>query len=139
MTFGDIKSNWGSGILVAQGFASIAGFVTTTSGTLVDVTGLSFSITLPAPGDIWALFNLEAQSTGGSGAILSAWAVSINAADQTERQRYLSGTNDRGLGGVAGRVSLGAGTYTVTARHRRVSGASTLNTMGTLTAFGFVT
>jgi hypothetical protein len=70
-----------------------------------------------------------ANSTTGGSPATGGWAVNINAVDQTEYTRYLSGSNDAGIGAAAGRVTgLSAGTYTVKGRHRRVSGSSTVNT-----------
>ena len=107
---------------------------TTVSATLVDITGLSQSVTLAEAGAIWAVMTFQASTTGGGGATVGAWAISINSVDSVELQRNLSGTSDAGIGCVQHLASLAAGTYTVTGRHRRVSGASTLNTVADLVA-----
>jgi hypothetical protein len=127
------------GIVVAHGYDEITSTVSTTSATLVDVTGLTFDLTIPTglPSTARIVANLSVQcSTTGGAPATGAWAISINSVDGTEIARYLSGTNDTGALGVQARSgSLGAGTYTVVARHRRVSGTSTVNTdIGELSA-----
>ena len=113
---------------VLDGFDEITTPASTTSGTLVDITGLTFDLVTTRTGKINAAMTFQASTTGGSPAT-GAWTISINSADGTEMARYLSGTNDTGIGAAQTRsVSLPPGTYTVVGRHRRVSGASTLNT-----------
>ncbi len=99
----------------------------TTSATLEDITGTSVSVTLDGTGSILACMTVETSTMGGSPAT-GAWAISINSVDGQEIARYLSGTNDTESVTVQARVTgLGAGTYTVVERHRRISGASTVN------------
>lgn len=136
---GEINSNLPVSVTAAEGFDEATG-QSTTSATLEDITGLTFDLVVPAglPGDaaILASMSVQCSTTGGSPAT-GAWAISINSVDGTEISRYLSGTNDSGSLGVQARVTgLGAGTYTVKGRHRRVSGTSTVNTdVAQLSAF----
>ena len=100
----------------------------TTSATLEDVAGCSFSITTPASGRLMGWLAVECSTTGGSPST-GAWSIEFDGVDQNEIQRYLSGINDKGVIASAGRSGiLAAGAYTVQARHRRVSGASTVDT-----------
>jgi hypothetical protein len=125
---GDFLSSLDVQLVTDNGYDEVTSPVGTTSGTLEDITGLTFDVTLAATGRIVANMTVQTSTTGGSPAT-GAWAISINSVDGTEIQRYLSGTNDTGSLGVQARsASLGAGTYTVKGRHRRASGSSTVNT-----------
>jgi hypothetical protein len=108
-------------------YIEVAG-LSTTSATLVDMTGLTFNLTLSSPGRIWALMTFQTSTSGGGGATTGAYAIEINSVDGTQLERQLSGTQDRGIGAVQNRnpVALPAGTYAVQGRFRRVSGGSTL-------------
>lgn len=127
---GEINSNSNIHAVVDEGYAEATG-QSTTSATLEDITGTSFTITvpsgLPSTVTIVARMTIGNSTTGGSPAT-GGWAISINSVDGTEIVRYLSGTNDAGMGGVQARTTgLGAGSYTVVGRHRRVTGSSTVN------------
>lgn len=114
--------------LIANNFVTVAGPVATTSASLVDITGATFSITVSANSRIYAIVTFEAVTSGGGSNATGGWAININGSDGTEVQRFLSGTNDQGIGAASSRSAvLGAGAYTVTGRHRRVAGAKTLN------------
>lgn len=100
----------------------------TTNVALEDITGLTFDLVTAVQGRIVALMTIDCSTTGGAPAT-GAWAISINSVDGTEMTRSLSGFNDMGALSVQARsASLAPGTYTVKGRHRRVSGASTINT-----------
>jgi hypothetical protein len=112
-----------------RGYDEVTG-VATTNAALEDITGLTFTITIPVgrTGIIRASMSFQNSTTGGSPAV-GAWAININSVDGTELQRNLSGSNDIGIGNVKTEsAALTAGTYTVVGRHRRVSGAATVNT-----------
>ncbi len=110
-----------------HGWSEVTG-LSTVSATLEDVTGCTFDITTSITGGISTTLTVGCSTTGGSPST-GAWAISINASDGAEISRYLSGVNDMGsLAVQAHTTSLVAGTYTVKARHRRVSGSSTVNT-----------
>ena len=116
--------------MAASGYDEATG-QSTTSATLEDITGLTFDLEvptgLPSTAKIQAIMVIQCSTTGGSPAT-GGWAININGSDQTEIQRYLSGTNDMGVLVVMANVTgLSNGTYTVKGRHRRVSGASTVN------------
>jgi hypothetical protein len=126
---GEISSNQEVNLIADHGYDEATG-QSTTAAALEDITGLSFSVTIPTgrTGRILARMNVQCSTTGGSPAT-GAWAISINSVDGTEIARYLSGTNDTGaLGCQARSASLSAGSYTVQGRHRRASGSSTVNT-----------
>lgn len=128
--FGAIPTEIEAGVLVGCDCDDITSPVSTTSATLEDITGLSFDVTIPTgrTGRIKAALIVQCSTTGGSPAT-GGWATSIGGVDGTEIQRYLSGTSDTGaIGAAQTRKALSAGTYTIKGRHRRVSGASTVNT-----------
>ena len=111
---------------VLNGFDEATG-QTTTAGSLEDVTGCTFDLVTTVTGRIVATLVVQCSASGGP--VTGAWAISIDGTDGTEVQRYLSASNDTGVIAVQARsASKTAGTYTVKARHRRVSGASTVNT-----------
>jgi len=118
-------------VVADQNFDEVTG-QSTTSATLEDIPGLTFNLTIPAglpsTAVIRASMAVQCSTTGGSPAT-GAWAINIAAADGTEIARYMSGLNDTGSVSVKMRASgLGAGSYVVKGRHRRISGASTVDT-----------
>lgn len=128
---GEINSNLSVEVVADSDFDEVTG-QSTTSATLEDITGLTFDLVIPAglpsTAKIVATMAIGCSTTGGSPAT-GAWAISINASDGTEITRYMSGTNDSGSVVVLAQATgLSDGTYTVKGRHRRVSGASTVDT-----------
>ncbi|UCC72335.1 MAG: hypothetical protein JSV86_18505 [Gemmatimonadota bacterium] len=102
-----------------------APFSTSGSGW-VDVTGLSGSITLAEPAAVWAVAQFELETSSGSNSTAGVRIV-IDTSNGPEMQRFLPGTNDRGLGGAEHRSGvLPAGTYTVKVQMRVPTGAATL-------------
>jgi hypothetical protein len=127
--FGAIPTEIAAAMVLDNGYDEVTSPVGTTSATLEDITGLSFTVTIPTgrTGRIVAHMAVQTSTTGGSPST-GGWAISINSVDGTEIQRYLSGSNDTGALVVQSRqTALSAGTYTVKGRHRRVVGASTVN------------
>lgn len=123
---GDILSSRTAFIPVHANLTEVVTPVTTTSATLQNITGATDSVTLPAAGRIICEMNVQSSvspvgSTGG-------WTVSINSVDGTEMQRVISGSGDIGSAMAAASANLGAGTYTIWGRHRRVSGSGTIST-----------
>lgn len=113
----------------------------TTSVTLEDIPNMTATVTLTSPAYIHGLLTYTCQTTGVGTDATAAFAVQINAVDGQENQRQLSGTNDRGTGGVQYRSSsqLPAGSYTIKGRFRRVSGDKTVRcTAAQLFAWGLV-
>ena len=103
--------------------------ITTVSATLVDITGLTVTVTLNNTARILAFLVFSCSSTGGGSNALGGWAVSIDGTDGTEMQRFLSGSNDQGIGAAMMRsAAKTAGAYTINGRHRRVSGSKTIST-----------
>ena len=110
-----------------NGYVEVTG-QSTTNGTFEDISGATFDITIPSSGRIKAKMIIGSSTTGGSPAV-GSWCVNIAGVDHREIPRALSGTTDAGNGIVGGRSDpLAPGTYTVKGRHRRVSGAVTVNT-----------
>lgn len=98
----------------------------TTSATLEDVPGTEMVIRNNETTEIavFAAFELATQS--GAAASTIAIALNINGVDCQELQRYLSGSNDSGIGcSVSRSVELPPGNHTVKLRYRRVSGVAT--------------
>jgi hypothetical protein len=127
-TLGEIPSDETVHLVVDEGYAE-ATAQPTTSPSLEDITGTSFSLTVPSgeTGRIVGRMTVQCSTTGGAPAT-GAWAVSINSVDGTEIARFMSGTNDTGALAVQAReTGLAPGAYTVVGRHRRVSGTSTVN------------
>lgn len=99
----------------------------TTSGTLEDVANMSTTISLANPGHVVAFASFQISTQSGAAPSVIAVAISIDGVDGREASRYLSGSNDIGMGAIVERTDspLAAGTYTVKLRFRRVSGAAT--------------
>ena len=124
---GDIGASGIAGEL-PSGYADTITPVGTTSATLEE-TGLEASVTLEGPAKIaaFASFELATQGGGGSASVI-ALALEIDGVVHDEVQRYLSGTNDQGIGTIVHRSSdtlFPAGTYTAKLLFRRVSGSVT--------------
>lgn len=97
-----------------------------TSATLVDIPGMSTTITLEETVEIAVLCSFELQTQSGASASTIGIAVNINGTDYDSYERYLSGTNDTGIGAITHRsAELAAGTYTVKMRFQRTAGVST--------------
>lgn len=101
--------------------------VGTTSTSLEDVSGGSTTITILGTSHINVNCSFELQTQSGASASVIGIALNINGTDHDEMQRYLSGTNDLGLGSITHRTSspLSPGTYTIKLRFRRVTGMAT--------------
>jgi hypothetical protein len=93
------------------------------TGAYVAIPGLTGSISIDVNTNIHAAMSFEAQSSGvGTDATLGV-LIKLGPITGPEHNRFLSGTNDRGLGSVQARTGvLTAGTYTYTAYYRKVSG-----------------
>lgn len=100
--------------------------VGTTSATFVDVTGFSLNITLIRQAKIFALATFELATISGASASVIAIGLNIDGTNDHEHQRYLSGSNDQGIGAITELTDvLNPGTYTVKLQFRRVSGVAT--------------
>lgn len=102
---------------------------TTVSATLEDITGLTFDLTVPAgqTATIRAAMSIESSGVGAN--VTGAWAIEINSVDGTEIARTMTTAAESGSVSVqAEQTTLTAGAYTVQGRHRRVAGATTVNT-----------
>ena len=87
---------------------------------------MSTTIILDEPVEIAVLASFEAQTQSGASASVIGVAIQVNGVDYDEYQRYLSGSNDQGIGAITHRTGeMAAGTYGVKLRYRRVSGVST--------------
>lgn len=98
----------------------------TTSATLVDVPGTSLTITLVNQQYVTVQCSFEIQTQSGASASVIGVALIFDSTTEAEYQRELSGTTDRGIGGIVARTALlAAGTHTIKLQYRRVSGVST--------------
>lgn len=127
--FGAVPTEIPSSIVVANGYDEITSPVTTTSATLEDITGLTFNLTVPAGSTATIVACMTLQCEAGGANVTGAWAISINSVDGPDVERNMSTANTTGSVACQHRqIGLTAGSYAVTGRHRRVSGASTANT-----------
>jgi hypothetical protein len=102
---------------------------TTTNGSLEDVTGASVTIASLAA-ECRVVAEMSVQSGATTTQCVGGWAISINGTDSLVMERYLSGTGDTGQSTVTAVLDLPAGgPYAIQARHRRTSGAGTVNTV----------
>lgn len=99
----------------------------TTSATLEDITGATVDITLEFPSHIAVMSSFEIATQSGASASTITLAVNINGTDEEEISRFLSGTNDTGIGALVHRTDapLARGTYTVKMRMKRSAGVAT--------------
>lgn len=112
---------------------------TTISPTLVDIVGMSITVTLTTASHILGILTWDCDTTGGGTNAQAAFAVEINSVDGQEVERFLSGTNDMGTGASQFRTAapVAAGIYTIKGRWRRVAGTRTLQcTHAQLSALG---
>lgn len=118
-------------VRAVSAYDTLAAAQSTTSATFVDITGLTVSVPIDGVDRrIVAVMTFGAQTTGGGSNAAGEWTISINSVDGDANERFLSGTNDMGIGAVIVRSAvLAAGaSYTVVGRHRRASGDKTLQT-----------
>ena len=124
---GDIGASGIAGEL-PSGYADTIIPVGTVSATL-ETTGVEASVTLEGPAKIAAFASFEIATQGGGGsATVIGLALEIDGTVHDEVQRYLSGSNDQGIGSIVHRSSdtlYPAGTYTAKLLFRRVSGTLT--------------
>jgi hypothetical protein len=97
---------------------------TVTSGTLIDIPGVTADITLDSTVNIAVFMNCEISSDGACDLGL---AISINGTDHDVVTTHLDGSSDGGKATVIHRTTtpLAAGTYTVKGRFLRGSGTAT--------------
>jgi len=117
------------GAILNHGLSQLAGAFTTTSTSLVEVTGSQSTVTLDQPGRILmvATFN---SATGGGTATTGSWDMQIHNGTSwvtvgTVTQRYLSGSGDEGAVMLIGRSEeLPANTYSFRLRSASNTGES---------------
>ena len=98
----------------------------TVSASFEDVSGMSTTITLDEAVEISVMASFEVQTQSGASASTIELCFSIDGVEHDPVKRYLSGSNDVGIGALVHRTGeLAAGTYTVKLKFRRVSGVST--------------
>ena len=97
---------------------------TVTSGTLIDIPGVSTTITLDSTVHIAVIMNCMISSDGICDLDLG---ISINGTDHDVVTTHLNGSSDAGVTTVIHRTEteLAAGTYTVKGRFARSSGVKT--------------
>ena len=101
--------------------------VGTVSAVLEDVSGASITITPTSSTEAIVMASFEVQTQSGASASTIGIAVNINGVDHDEMQRYLSGSNDLGLGSLTHRSATltGGVPVTIKLRFRRVTGVAT--------------
>ena len=114
---------------IGSAFAILGAPVQTVSAGLEDMAGFTIALELFRAGRIWAMMSYSAQSVGGGVNAEAGHAIQIDGVDSDEAHRFLSGTNDMGVGAVQARSAvLVPGVYVIQGRHRRVGGAKTVET-----------
>lgn len=108
-------------------YVEVLGPQSTVSAVLEDVPGVEVTINLDEPVNIAVMSSFNIATQTGSSATTIAISMSIDGVDQLELPRYLSGTNDEGIGSYIHRsdAPLIAGLHVIKLRFRRVSGVST--------------
>lgn len=99
---------------------------TTTSATLEDVANMSVNINLSQISYITAVATFTVATSSGAPNSTIGLDVSFDGVGGLEHQRFLSGSNDTGIGAVVERspTALNPGNHTATLRFRRVSGTA---------------
>ena len=100
---------------------------TTTSGTFVDIPGVTTDITLDTTAKIWAMLTMNIEQTGVLGDIVGSFRIVIDTQDGDEMQITLPATGSLDSAALQFESSaLTAGTYTVKGQYYVVSGLNTL-------------
>ena len=108
---------------IPSAYANVTGAQSTDATGLIDITGLSTTVTSESTVELVGMMSFEVQSTGAGTDAIVAVAISIDGVDSEEHHRFLGGTNDRGIGAVVHRTAeKSAGPYIVKGRYRKVSG-----------------
>ena len=99
----------------------------TVSATLENVANMSVVINLSKSSFINAFASFSLQTASGASSSTIGLDISFDGSSGEEHQRFLSGTNDLGIGAIVERTdtALPAGNHTATLRFRRVSGTAT--------------
>jgi len=99
----------------------------TTSAVFVDVPGSVLNIVLTEPQYIAIVSSFEMATQSGASASIIELCVNIDGVDHDDSSRYLSGSNDVGLGPIThcSDAPLAAGAHVVKMRFRRATGVST--------------
>jgi hypothetical protein len=113
--------------VIPSSYIAIDTEVSTTSGTLEDVTGLETTISLQQTTYITAQMTYDGKLVSGSTGAVMGIALNIDGVDYEEEEISLSATDERNPGCVIARsaTALEAGIYTVKGRFRRISGSDT--------------
>lgn len=106
-------------------YAELASPLGTTSATF-ETTGVETTITLDEAVEIACMASFEVATQSGASASTIEVAFEIDGTIHDAHARYLSGSNDVGIGAIVHRTGeLAAGTYGVKLMFRRVSGVAT--------------
>lgn len=130
---------WGSpvSLIGPMGPAAVAGAIpseyvemttprTTTSASLVDITGATLDLTLESSANILVVMTTHSDIASGGGVVLGL-AINIDGVDHDETDIHLTAASQWGPAAIIHRsvTPLAAGTYTVKGRFRRISGSGT--------------
>jgi hypothetical protein len=113
-----------TGGAIPSTFATATSESTSTStGTFIPIPGVTGTIETDTNVPLHGIMTVEAQSTGAGASATIGICIQISGVTGPEHQRFLSGTNDVGLGSVQYRTSvLTTGTHGFTGYFRKVSG-----------------
>lgn len=114
---------------------------TTTSASLVDISGLTASITNTIQCSILVLLTADFNATGAGGATTVAYAINLDGTDSDEQHIDFSSADTDQTGAIAHIfAAVAAGVHTVKGRIRRVSGTQTAQfSQGMVTAVALQT
>ena len=98
----------------------------TVSATLENVANMSVVINLSKSSFINAFASFSLQTASGASSSTIGLDISFDGSTGEEHQRFMSGSNDLGIGAIVERTDtvLAAGNHTVNLRFRRVSGTA---------------
>lgn len=102
---------------------------TSSSGTLVDITGSTLTLANTVSAVLWVMMSVTLDLSVGSSTTIAV-AVSIDGVDSNENTSFFSATGYQVLtknecSGVSSPIPLSPGTHTVKGRYRVVSGGGT--------------
>lgn len=108
----------------------------TTSATLVDITGAVVTLANTIPCKFQVIFTADFNATGAGSAITLAYAISVDGVDEDEQHIDFSHSDADETGALAHiTAALTVGVHTIKARMRRAAGTQTAQfTSGMLSA-----
>lgn len=109
---------------------------TTISAVMVDITGMVVTVTSTIPCKLLLAITGDWNATGGGSATAIGYCVNVDGVDEDEQHMDFAASDTDSTGAIVHITAvLAAGSHTVKARMRRISGSQTAQfTSGMLTA-----